>query len=168
MEYFAGLLLFITTSVVIVFTVPRIVRRGNRGWALILVGSAIVTGIFTCASLYYFTGVSCNKGNRATFDQCIYFSVVTWTTLGFGDYHPDVGMSQTIAAVESIIGYVYMGVAVAFILNFFIFTEETGEDKERLRKLEYQIATLLMLSSMQGRKDTPCNADPKKRSNEGR
>ena len=44
---------------------------------------------------------------------CSYFSVVTFTTLGYGDFHP-VGVSRTIAMVEA-----FMGV---FMLALFVLT----------------------------------------------
>ena len=51
-----------------------------------------------------------NLGNLVT---CAYFSVVTFTTLGYGDFHP-VGVSRTIAMVEAFTG--------VFMLALFVLT----------------------------------------------
>jgi hypothetical protein len=51
-----------------------------------------------------------NLGNLVT---CSYFSVVTFTTLGYGDFHP-VGISRTIAMVEAFTG--------VFMLALFVLT----------------------------------------------
>ena len=44
-------------------------------------------------------------GDHATH---LYFSLVTWTTLGFGDYRPTPA-SQPWAAIEGLCGYVFLG-----------------------------------------------------------
>ena len=46
----------------------------------------------------------------------IYFSIVTWTTLGYGDFRPVESM-RIVAACEAILGYVYMGVMVGVVIN---------------------------------------------------
>jgi len=48
------------------------------------------------------------------FGTCLYFSVVTFTTVGYGDFRPAIG-SRPVAALEAITGYVYFGLFVAFI-----------------------------------------------------
>lgn len=44
----------------------------------------------------------------------IYFSIVTFTTLGYGDLKP-LPPAQLVAASEAILGYVYLGAIVALI-----------------------------------------------------
>ncbi|WP_394131480.1 pentapeptide repeat-containing protein [Shewanella maritima] len=71
--------------------------------------------IFVCAVCYFFTGLSYD-GNEHVFSlsqsfsqnvmlflNCIYYSVVTFTTLGYGDFTP-VGVSRAIAAIEAFTG----------------------------------------------------------------
>jgi len=48
----------------------------------------------------------------------IYFSLVVWTTLGFGDFQPTES-SRLIAGFEAAFGYLYMGLAVGSIMEFF-------------------------------------------------
>lgn len=71
--------------------------------------------IFICALLYLFTGLSydgnihvfnLNNGfsaNLTLFFNCVYYSVVTFTTLGYGDFTP-IGFSRAIAAIEAFTG----------------------------------------------------------------
>ena len=47
----------------------------------------------------------------------IYLSVVTWTTLGYGDFSPTESV-RLFAAFESLVGYIYLGIFVAFTINW--------------------------------------------------
>jgi hypothetical protein len=47
---------------------------------------------------------------------CIYFSIVTWTTLGYGDFRPSVPM-RLVAASEALLGYFMMAVFVAGVIG---------------------------------------------------
>ncbi|MGE5343854.1 MAG: ion channel [Candidatus Omnitrophota bacterium] len=51
------------------------------------------------------------------FLQSFYFSVVTFTTLGYGDIAPIDGLGQTIAFVEVMIGLLMMGVFIATLIR---------------------------------------------------
>jgi hypothetical protein len=71
--------------------------------------------ILICAMLYTFTGLS-YQGTIVSYDEnlpisdninlffsCLYYSIVTFTTLGYGDFTP-VGISRAIAALEAFTG----------------------------------------------------------------
>lgn len=71
--------------------------------------------IFLCALIYFFTGIQ-YAGDYVGFQQsqtlavnvvafldCLYYSVVTFTTLGYGDFIP-IGMSRLVAASEAFTG----------------------------------------------------------------
>ena len=71
--------------------------------------------IVCCAVMYTFTGLS-YQGEMFAFDNaasltenlylflsCLYYSVVTFTTLGYGDFTP-IGISRAIAAFEAFTG----------------------------------------------------------------
>ncbi|GLX80143.1 hypothetical protein tinsulaeT_34830 [Thalassotalea insulae] len=71
--------------------------------------------IVICAALYTYTGLS-YQGDVLTYDSnksitenfslflsCLYYSIVTFTTLGYGDFTP-VGISRAIAAIEAFTG----------------------------------------------------------------
>lgn len=79
-----------------------------------IVGISILM-IIICALLYTFTGLSyqgelrvyqANASIQETIDlflSCLYYSVVTFTTLGYGDFAP-IGLSRAIAAFEAFTG----------------------------------------------------------------
>lgn len=52
-------------------------------------------------------------GGSTDFGSWLYYSIVTITTLGFGDYTPAHGLAQTVTAVEVMCGLVFLG----FFLN---------------------------------------------------
>jgi Ion channel len=47
---------------------------------------------------------------------CLYFSIVTWTTLGYGDFRPTDDL-RLISAAEAILGYLSMAILVAAIYD---------------------------------------------------
>ena len=47
--------------------------------------------------------------------NAIYFSVVTWTTLGYGDFKPVEDLKPWVIA-EALMGYIYMGMLIGKIL----------------------------------------------------
>ena len=57
----------------------------------------------------------CTVPYIAFFREFLYFSVVTFTTLGYGDFKP-TEKTRPIAAVEAIVGLVLMAFLIA--LNF--------------------------------------------------
>lgn len=48
----------------------------------------------------------------------LYFSIVTWTTLGYGDLSP-VPDIQLLSAVQAILGYLYLGAIVSVLVSMF-------------------------------------------------
>ncbi|MDO6687173.1 MULTISPECIES: ion channel [unclassified Agarivorans] len=79
--------------------------------------------ILSCAVVYFFTGIHFNGNvvsldlsqslgrNIVAFFECLYYSVVTFTTLGYGDFTP-VGFSRIFAAIEAFSG--------SFIIALFV------------------------------------------------
>jgi Ion channel len=49
---------------------------------------------------------------------CFYFSIVTYTTLGYGDYKPSE-QAQLFAASEAILGYILFGVFIGVLRKRF-------------------------------------------------
>ena len=45
----------------------------------------------------------------------LYFSIVTWTTLGYGDLKP-LPDFRLLAAFQALVGYVFLGVIVGLIM----------------------------------------------------
>lgn len=79
-----------------------------------VVGISIVL-ILCCAVIYFFTGLNYGgeliiyttensaQQNIELFFSCLYYSVVTFTTLGYGDFTPH-GISRAFAAMEAFTG----------------------------------------------------------------
>ena len=71
------------------------------------------------AVLYAEIGIVDNEG-RVTKDygDCLYFSVVTFTTLGYGDFHPTVA-ARKLVCVQALLGYLFLGLSVGMVLFAF-------------------------------------------------
>ena len=103
-----------------------IVDVWRQVWKLVGVFIGI---IFVCGMLFYF-GTPHGWGIQPTFPgsgvpnvpvqigflDCIYFSVVTITTLGYGDYRPE-SYGRFIAAFEVLGGIVLMGIFVSQLVS---------------------------------------------------
>ena len=48
-------------------------------------------------------------GGTTDFGSWLYYSIVTITTLGFGDYTPTQGIAQSVTAVEVMCGLIFLG-----------------------------------------------------------
>ena len=96
-----------------------------RGW---YAHRAVLTGlivqaallILNFAAIHYASGLigSVDGVTPISFWTALYFSVVTWTTIGYGDYSPAPAL-QLIAALEAAIGYVYLGLIVGIAASRF-------------------------------------------------
>ncbi len=56
----------------------------------------------------------------------IYFSMVTLTTLGYGDISPISGFARALASLEAALGQIYLAVLVARLLGFQMATGESS------------------------------------------
>lgn len=74
----------------------------------------IMIGYF--AVLYKSFGIQMPHGQEADLFDALYFSVVTWTTLGYGDILPSSFYTKVFVIVEVILGYIYMGILIGKIL----------------------------------------------------
>ena len=77
-----------------------------------VIGFAIVT-IFLFSSIYYFNGPDNTSGNLL---NSIYFSTVTFTTLGYGDILP-TGNIKLVCALEALTGAITMGLIIGVFSN---------------------------------------------------
>ena len=77
--------------------------------------------IFLFADLYRWDGIS--DGTTSPIHDlgtCIYFSVITITTVGFGDLHPLAeGLSRAITSIEALSGYLILGLLVGSLGSMF-------------------------------------------------
>jgi len=74
--------------------------------------------IFGCALIYYFfsgiyNGIAYNITLYSpNFLETLYFSIVTFTTLGFGDLAPKPGFFQLFASFEALLGAIFMAMFI--------------------------------------------------------
>ena len=96
-------------------------------FAIILNFSGIVNSDRTNLIIEFIKGSQSNEYTLrylgpilGSFLDCLYFSVVTFTTLGYGDFQPVVGLSRFFVSLESIIG------AITMALFVYTFARRTG------------------------------------------
>ncbi|NNL87283.1 MAG: hypothetical protein HKP27_16600, partial [Myxococcales bacterium] len=80
-----------------------------RWGAFIAVLVCIFAGLFSLVSIDY--------GERGTWLAPLYFSVVTLTTLGYGDIVPSSAGAQALVIAEVVVGYVGLGGLLAIFSN---------------------------------------------------
>lgn len=87
----------------------------------------VILTILTFSFLYFYlcsvpeNGIGPNQSNIEYLD-CLYFSVVTISSLGYGDLQP-LGFSRVVAGVEVLLGLIFIGVFVSKVVS--IKQEET-------------------------------------------
>lgn len=71
--------------------------------------------LFGC--LYRWLGLKDTLSGAEVFGywKSFYFSIVTWTTLGYGDVIP-LEDARPVAAIEALLGYVVMALLIAVVL----------------------------------------------------
>jgi hypothetical protein len=48
--------------------------------------------------------------------DCLYFSIITWTTVGFGDFVPHTKWARLLSAVEAVFGYFTMAALIGSMI----------------------------------------------------
>lgn len=76
-------------------------------YVALILGGLMVVFIFEFAAVYASIGMIHNGKEVHDFKSALYFSVVTWTTLGYGDFQP-VEAARKIAALQALLGYMFM------------------------------------------------------------
>lgn len=86
----------------------------------VLIASVVI--ILLCAVYYTRTGALLYEGQPAepSFFQSLYFSTITFTTLGYGDIHPSPeGLARGVAMVEAVAGGCLMALFVVCLSKRF-------------------------------------------------
>ena len=97
----------------IMFHVWRITSDCGRSFTRWGLWTAFIALVF--AFIYPHVGI--DYGNHETPLSPFYFSVVTLTTLGYGDVQPASVSGQIVAMIEVIIGYVMLGGLLSIVSN---------------------------------------------------
>lgn len=87
------------------------------------------------ATVYRIYGINGADGVVHSVEECLYFSIVTWTTLGYGDFSPTTDV-RFFAAIEALLGYTYMAIIIGLGLTVFNRTYEEPKETELEKKTE--------------------------------
>ena len=79
----------------------------------VLFGGMVCT-IISHAFLYQGVGLVAESFSFPNFADALYFSLVTFTTLGYGDFQPTDGY-RLFAASQAVYGYIFLGLLIALI-----------------------------------------------------
>lgn len=82
--------------------------------AAIGVGVSTLLNIFAFALLYRWLGFQDSGGDPGSFWDSVYFSAVTFSTLGYGDFAPAPD-ARIMAAIEALLGNLHLGLFVAAV-----------------------------------------------------
>ncbi|MBV8687609.1 MAG: hypothetical protein JOZ90_17385 [Alphaproteobacteria bacterium] len=97
---------------ILVVTAGFLVHDLGAGGALATLGVQTVSAITTFASIYHDAGFVQN--GHPSWADSFYFSIVTWTTLGYGDF-TILPPFHLVAAAEAMLGYLCFGLIVSFL-----------------------------------------------------
>ena len=77
-----------------------------------------ISNILLFAIIYYHNGIIDSQSKNIIYDlsTSIYFSIITWTTLGYGDFIP-TEQSRIFASIEALLGYIYTAILIGLFLN---------------------------------------------------
>ena len=100
------------TGMIVRSFVPTLVARYGESPARVL-GTGAVT-VLAFGLVYYSFGLveRANSGDSATLFESLYFSGLTFTTLGYGDFNPANQLGQVLAVLETSIGVVLLAILV--------------------------------------------------------
>ncbi len=95
-----------------------------RAWGLLDYGRSMLA-VFVIALLivvifgviYLVPGIISYGKNHNTLFSPFYFSIVTFTTLGFGDITPNGGIGEIIVSLQVICGYLTLGLLISILAN---------------------------------------------------
>jgi hypothetical protein len=62
-------------------------------------------------------GIKDNKLAVSQLADSAYFTLVTFTTLGYGDLQPTQDL-RLVAAIQALLGYIFLGLAIAFVTKW--------------------------------------------------
>lgn len=96
----------------------RNLSRSEFFFELVALVFTALANIFLFANIYSLLGITSSAGLTKDSFDCLYFSIVTWTTLGYGDFSPTES-ARFLAATEALLGYTYMAILTGLFLTLF-------------------------------------------------
>lgn len=87
-------------------------------WGLMLIFAFAIVLIAHTLQVWIWAAAFIALGALSVFDNALYFSLVTYTTLGYGDITVADGF-RTFAAMAAVTGLLNFGLSTAFLVGFF-------------------------------------------------
>ncbi len=124
---FTGLF-YLTTRPNVYRFVKRFVREGSRHAILTVYAPLSLLFLLFCwavlltfgyALLGYGLRIGLNKGMSSGFGDYIYFSGVTFLTLGYGDLAPQTGLGRLLAIFEAGTGFLFLALVISYLPVFY-------------------------------------------------
>jgi hypothetical protein len=87
---------------------------------VLLTGVTVIFMLIASADFYTGIGLCSNPGcnpREHGFWECLYFSIITFTTVGYGDFTPSP-VARILAGGEALAGYVNFGIFLALLTGF--------------------------------------------------
>lgn len=109
-------MLHVVALFLLVLLVPTYLNlsRTFYGWLLGLLAMYAASAILGYALLYRHAGIMSGAGVSHSLRDAIYFSVTTWTTLGYGDFTPPPEM-RLVTSAEALLGATNLAFAASFL-----------------------------------------------------
>lgn len=121
------------------FYVIAVTIGEDSGWhntALKLYFLVLAVTVFVFAAIYWRYGlISSGKETDISFLNAVYFSITTWTTLGYGDFAPTPRIRH-ITSIQAIMGYGGLGLLITLVSGYLNnLSENRRQVREHNRKL---------------------------------
>lgn len=100
---------------------PSVIIGAFAGYFLI---GVIFLFVFSLFDLAYPDTVSVDMSIRSGADDMLYFSFITLTTIGYGDFSPISSLGQKVAILEGLIGQFYIATVMAILVGKFLTHKE--------------------------------------------
>ena len=76
--------------------------------------------VYSLLDLAYPDTISVDMQSSQGIDNMFYFSFITLTTIGYGDFTPTSGLGQKLAILEGLIGQFYIAIIMAILVGKFL------------------------------------------------
>jgi len=98
-------------------TLIAVILHSDKPWYVFLVFLMQAAASVVAYSMVY-AGVGLVEGASSVNDaaSAFYFSLVTWTTLGYGDLQPPRPI-RLVASSQAMLGYIYLGIFVGLLMS---------------------------------------------------
>lgn len=110
-------------------------RQETKLSGLIIIVLGIMMMIVGFGALYVSLEVLDSNKQKVDIFGGLYFSVVTWTTLGYGDITP-TGYAKLVASIEALFGYVMMALLVVRLIHYFDLHPPTNKGKTQTTSVD--------------------------------